>query len=197
MSSHNICFHGEIRKNIIWSYACVLIFICCRILSLPTSWSHRWCLCLVHWMRLWPLVRWQSSPAQLVQRKHHRQVSPYQVPGKHNMQIRHYCNQKVLIFYLFLHENIHVCCAYSLEAPHWGTSNEYPNIKLSWRNKKNVDTPSYHELQHYCFLNQLIIFILENPYHTYPNRCIWQLSMSWTARWGANGSHACQSQYKG
>ena len=32
--------------------------------------------------------------------------------------------KKVLIFFLFLNENIH--CGYSLEAPHWGTSNEYP-----------------------------------------------------------------------
>ena len=33
-------------------------------------------------------------------------------------------HRKVLIFFLFLHENI--CCGYSLEAPHWGASNEYP-----------------------------------------------------------------------
>ena len=32
-------------------------------------------------------------------------------------------NQTVLEFFLFLHENI--CCVYSLEVPHWGTSNEY------------------------------------------------------------------------
>ena len=31
-----------------------------------------------------------------------------------------------LIYFLFLHENI--CCGYSLEAPQWGTSNEYNNI---------------------------------------------------------------------
>ena len=28
------------------------------------------------------------------------------------------------LFFLCLHENI--CCEYSLEEPHWGTSNEYP-----------------------------------------------------------------------
>ena len=33
-------------------------------------------------------------------------------------------NSKVWIFFLFLHENI--CCGYSLEAPRWGASNEYP-----------------------------------------------------------------------
>ena len=33
-------------------------------------------------------------------------------------------SQKVLIFFLFLHENIR--CGYSLEVSHRGTSNEYP-----------------------------------------------------------------------
>ena len=45
-------------------------------------------------------------------------------------------NPKVLIFFLFLHENI--CCGYSLEASHWGTSNEYPQYMFSWRNNKNI-----------------------------------------------------------
>ena len=35
-------------------------------------------------------------------------------------------NRTVLIFFLFLHENI--CCGYSLEAPWQGASNEYHNI---------------------------------------------------------------------
>ena len=35
-----------------------------------------------------------------------------------------FCNRKVLSFFLSLHENI--CCGYSLEVPHRGTSNEYP-----------------------------------------------------------------------
>ena len=30
-----------------------------------------------------------------------------------------------------------MCYGYSIEAPHWGTSNEYPQHMLSWRNKKN------------------------------------------------------------
>ena len=30
-------------------------------------------------------------------------------------------------------------CGYSLEAPHWGTSNEYPHM-FPWRNKKNINT---------------------------------------------------------
>ena len=43
-----------------------------------------------------------------------------------------------LIFFLFLHENI--CCGYSLEVPHQGASNGYPQHKFSCRNKKNIDT---------------------------------------------------------
>ena len=42
----------------------------------------------------------------------------------------------MLIFFLFLDENI--CCGYSLEAPHRGASNEYPQHMFSSRNKKNI-----------------------------------------------------------
>ena len=45
-------------------------------------------------------------------------------------------SQKLLIFYLFLYENI--CCGYSLEAPHRGASNEYPQHMFLGRNKKNI-----------------------------------------------------------
>ena len=44
---------------------------------------------------------------------------------------------KIIDNFLFLHENI--CCGYSLEAPHRGASNEYPQHMFSWRNKKNID----------------------------------------------------------
>ena len=41
-----------------------------------------------------------------------------------------------IIFFLFLHKNIY--CGFSLEAPHWGTSNEYPQyICFLCRMKKN------------------------------------------------------------
>ena len=55
---------------------------------------------------------------------------------KAQLQIRHLLNLKVLIFFLLLHENI--CCGYSLEAPHRGASNEYPQHMFSWRNKKSI-----------------------------------------------------------
>ena len=43
--------------------------------------------------------------------------------------------QKIVIFFLFLHENI--CCGYSLEVPRRGTSNEYQQRTFSCRNNKS------------------------------------------------------------
>ena len=45
--------------------------------------------------------------------------------------------KNVFIFFLFLNENI--CCGYSIEVPHRGTSNEYPQHMFSLRNKKNCE----------------------------------------------------------
>ena len=42
------------------------------------------------------------------------------------------------IIFLFLHRNI--CCGYSLEAPHLGTSNKCLQFMFSWRNRKNINT---------------------------------------------------------
>ena len=44
-------------------------------------------------------------------------------------------NPKVLIFFLFLHENI--CYGFSLEVPR-EAYNENPRHLFSWRNKKNI-----------------------------------------------------------
>ena len=41
-------------------------------------------------------------------------------------------------FSLFLHKNIYY--GYSLEAPHRGASNEYPQYTFSKRNKKNINS---------------------------------------------------------
>ena len=38
----------------------------------------------------------------------------------------------------FLILNKNTCCGYSLEAPRWGTSNEYPQHMFLSRNKKNI-----------------------------------------------------------
>ena len=69
-------------------------------------------------------------------------------PVNHSSWRNVFFNRKVLIFFLFLHENI--CCGYSLEVPQRGTSNEYPQHMFSWRNKKKK--------YHCCLVDQ---------YHTY------------------------------
>ena len=43
-------------------------------------------------------------------------------------------NQKLLIYFVFLYKNI--LYGSSLDAPHWGASNEYSQHMFSWRNKK-------------------------------------------------------------
>ena len=43
-----------------------------------------------------------------------------------------------IILFLFLHVNMY--CGFSLEVPHRGASNEYPQYMLSWSYKKNINT---------------------------------------------------------
>ena len=52
------------------------------------------------------------------------------------LQIRFFFFNQTLIFFTFLHENIP--CGYSLEVPHWGASNEYPQDMFSWQNKRSI-----------------------------------------------------------
>ena len=40
----------------------------------------------------------------------------------------------------FLISSQNIWCRYSLEAPRWGASNEYPQQIFLWRNKKNINT---------------------------------------------------------
>ena len=47
-------------------------------------------------------------------------------PLKHSNRQGAFFNRKMLISFLFLHENI--CCWYSLEAPRLGASNEYHKV---------------------------------------------------------------------
>ena len=42
----------------------------------------------------------------------------------------------LLISFLFLHKSL--CYGYSFEVPRRGTSNEYPQHRFLWRNKKNI-----------------------------------------------------------
>ena len=67
-------------------------------------------------------------------------------------------NWKVLLFFLFLHENICYWC--SLEAPQWGASNEYPQHMFLWRNKKNLIRSYgglFSLLQMFCLFFYLIL----------------------------------------
>ena len=59
-------------------------------------------------------------------------------PGKfHNHRITYQIREgSYIIFFLFLHKKIY--CGYSLEAPRWGASNEYPQHMFLWQNKKNI-----------------------------------------------------------
>ena len=41
-------------------------------------------------------------------------------------------------YWYFSYFSTKTCCGYSLEAPHRGASNEYPQHTFSWRNKKNI-----------------------------------------------------------
>ena len=46
-----------------------------------------------------------------------------------------------------------VCCGYSLEAPHPGASNEYPQHIFSWRNKNIYLKPLLSRAISYLYLN--------------------------------------------
>ena len=43
---------------------------------------------------------------------------------------------QVIFFFFLFQENL--CCGYSLEVPHWGTSNEYHNICFHKKYKENI-----------------------------------------------------------
>ena len=60
----------------------------------------------------------------------------------------HFC-KNVLTFIIFLLENI--CCGYSLEVPHWGISNEYPQHMFHGEIRKILcGYPSYLEIFNDC-----------------------------------------------
>ena len=79
-------------------------------------------------------------------------------------------------FSYFLYEN--VCCGYSLEVPHWGTSNEYPQHMFSLRNKKNIFLihPSYLELSNSTVLFLIILSILIISNSRGPEYLVWDNS---------------------
>ena len=69
--------------------------------------------------------------------------------------------------FLFLYKNI--CCGYSLEVPHWGASNEYPQHIFLWRNKKtNMWIPPLIGNYTYSTFPHTVFFYISPNYHTYP-----------------------------
>ena len=98
----------------------------------------------------------QSQPQQV----RYPQVS---IQGKNDLELHVdiiasdkvlFLSRKVFIFFFFLHKSI--CYWYSLEVPHWGTSNEYPQHMFSWRNRKNIiDTTSSAAICSIPFINMI------------------------------------------
>ena len=73
----------------------------------------------------------------------------------------------IVIFLIIFRKNI--CCGYSLEVPHQGASNGYPQHKFLWRRKKNINTSglkkaTYLELWLWSTMSADIIRYI-NPCH--------------------------------
>ena len=75
------------------------------------------------------------------------------------------------------------CRGYSLEVPHWGTSNEYPQQMFLCRNKKDINTfglkkASYHKLcsyQRLCSLFRVFIVRMKKLcINSYPKCIHWR-----------------------
>ena len=62
---------------------------------------------------------------------------------------------RAIMALLFLFLLKYICCGYTLEVPHRGTSNEYPQRMFTWMIKKNVHLNT-------CFIWSSGIFA---PYH--------------------------------
>ena len=63
---------------------------------------------------------------------------------------------------IFLNSPQNICCRYSLEAPRWGTSNEYPQNMFSWRNKKDISIFRWKKRLICCCANCCLLNLLLN-----------------------------------
>ena len=77
-------------------------------------------------------------------------------------------------FFLFLHKNLIIYMLwYSLEVPHWGTSNEYPQHMFLWRIRENYPiiitkyTSLTVPLNNICLLLFSNFFLLQNRTELY------------------------------
>ena len=88
------------------------------------------------------------------------------------------------------HSTMKTYYGYSLEAPCWGASNEYPQHTFSWRNQKILlyeDTPSYMEICTWYVLVQtcvlcitILILVTNNKYFCYKHSCLEIQIRTWT-----------------
>ena len=103
---------------------------------------------------------------------------------------------KVLIVFLFLHEN--VWCGYSLEAHWWGASNEYPQHMFSSRNKKNViwipPLIWHYAVPQHIWFAELRKKYIEQPYFT-NKYVIWLLKLEIYGKCGKESNFSYFPQY--
>ena len=165
MSTHNICFYGEIRKilcrypllpgamHAVWSgiFQCIDIHAFFKILTIV--YLHRssfiiWCLFFFFfsfkscryetYVRMFNRTFWVFPPYGLGEIRKIFTCQPIRNKLSRAIFVYQMCffsQPKNIDNFLFLHENI--CCWYSLEVPSWGTSDEYThNIMFSLRNNK-------------------------------------------------------------
>ena len=112
-------------------------------------------------------------------------------------------NPKLSTFLLFVYKNI--CCGYSLEAPQWGTSDEYPQRMFSWGNKKNLPLLSgaRNMFSYFSVQNELLVLsrsALPRHFHWVPITYIcgeirkistfcWKKKQTYTELCGLSCSH--------
>ena len=107
------------------------VVLFCHPLSSVVSFGTIWGLYVV----IMPFLRYLSL------RKHaYSNILKMLPPTNENIQI------KILIFFIFLLKNID--CVYSLEPPHRGGSNKYPQSMFFSRNKKNNTYPCKPQFYH-------------------------------------------------
>ena len=139
MSTHNVCFLWEIKyiylvrlvpsdKHFTQKVLVFFLFlnkniVCCGY-SLKSICLGTQNICFSWGKKNW--VRLISSVRSILHKHTHTHT---------NTEYWHFTQMHtVLLFFLSLYKNIY--CQYSLEAPHWGASNEYPQYMLSLRNKE-------------------------------------------------------------
>ena len=133
MSTHNICFYGEIRKKLSHNYH--------QILLLNKS-SARW---------YFAHAQDESKSEHLTHTRRHFSLGVAHIHVPVLLLVHKATDKKGIhiIFFLFLHENIY--CGYSLEVPRRGVSNEYPQHMFLWRNKKDISIFRMKKVPYRCY----------------------------------------------